>query len=50
MAIPKSLAGLGIEKPDIDRIVSGALIDPSTGGNPIKMTEENTRKLIIKIS
>ncbi|MDA9772630.1 iron-containing alcohol dehydrogenase [Amylibacter sp.] len=50
LAIPKSLTGLGIENPDIDRIVSGALIDPSTGGNPIKMTEENTRKLIIEIS
>jgi len=50
LAIPKSLAGLGIDNPDIDRIVSGALIDPSTGGNPIKMTEENTRKLIIEIS
>ncbi|MDA9270249.1 iron-containing alcohol dehydrogenase [Amylibacter sp.] len=50
LAIPKSLAGLGIENPDINRIVSGALIDPSTGGNPIKMTEENTRKLIIEIS
>ena len=49
LGIPKSLAGLGIENPDIDRIVSGALIDPSTGGNPIKMTEENTRKLIIEI-
>ena len=49
LVIPKSLAGLGIEKPDIDRIVSGALIDPSTGGNPIKMTEKNTRKLIIEI-
>ena len=49
LAIPKSLAGLGIENPDIDRIVSGALIDPSTGGNPIKMTEKNTRKLIIEI-
>jgi alcohol dehydrogenase class IV len=50
LAIPKSLADLGIENPDIDRIVSGALIDPSTGGNPIKMTEENTRKLVIEIS
>ena len=49
LAIPKSLVGLGIENPDIDRIVSGALIDPSTGGNPIKMTEKNTRKLIIEI-
>ena len=50
LAIPKSLADLGIENPDIDRIISGALIDPSTGGNPIKMTEENTRKLIMEIS
>jgi alcohol dehydrogenase class IV len=50
LAIPKSLAGLGIDNPDIERIISGALIDPSTGGNPIKMTEENTRKLIIEIS
>ena len=49
LAIPKSLSGLGIENPDIDLIVSGALIDPSTGGNPIRMTEENTRKLIIEI-
>ena len=50
LAIPKSLAGLGIDNPDIERIISGALIDPSTGGNPIKMTEKNTRKLIIEIS
>ena len=49
LAIPKSLASLGIENPDIDRIVSGALIDPSTGGNPIKMTDENTRKLVVEI-
>ena len=49
LAIPKSLVGLGIENPDIDRIVSGALIDPSTGGNPIKMTDENTRKLVVEI-
>ena len=49
LVIPKSLAGLGIKNPDIDRIVSGALIDPSTGGNPIKMTDENTRKLVVEI-
>ena len=49
LAIPKTLAGLGIKNPDIDRIVSGALIDPSTGGNPIKMTDENTRKLVVEI-
>ena len=49
LAIPKTLADLGIKNPDIDLIVSGALIDPSTGGNPIKMTDENTRKLVVEI-
>jgi 4-hydroxybutyrate dehydrogenase len=49
MGIPKTLAGLGVEKPDVDRIVAGALIDPSTGGNPVKMTEQNTRKLLLEI-
>ena len=46
MGIPKTLTELGIENPDIDRLVAGALADPSTGGNPVKMTEENTCKLI----
>ncbi|SFR60762.1 4-hydroxybutyrate dehydrogenase [Yoonia tamlensis] len=49
MGIPKSLAALGIENPDVDRIVAGALIDPSTGGNPIEMTAENTRALLLQI-
>ncbi len=48
-AIPKTLAGLGIETPDIDRIVAGALIDPSTGGNPIEMTEVNTKALLLQV-
>ncbi len=50
LGIPKSLAELGIENPDVDRIVAGALIDPSTGGNPIKMTPKNTRELVMRIS
>ncbi|MBT8458422.1 MAG: iron-containing alcohol dehydrogenase [Boseongicola sp.] len=49
LQIPTSLSGLGIEGPDIERIVSGALKDPSTGGNPIEMTAENTRELLLKI-
>jgi 4-hydroxybutyrate dehydrogenase len=47
--IPKSLGDLGIANPDIDRIVAGALKDPSTGGNPIEMTVDNTRKLLLSI-
>lgn len=46
MAIPKNLTDLGVSNPDIDRLVKDALADPSTGGNPVEMTEENTRKLI----
>ncbi|PRY75524.1 4-hydroxybutyrate dehydrogenase/hypothetical protein [Yoonia maritima] len=49
LGIPKTLGGLGVENPDIDRIVSGALIDPSTGGNPVEMTAKNTKELLLKI-
>jgi len=49
MSIPKKLPGLGVENPDIDRIVEGALMDPSTGGNPVEMTKENTTKLLLEI-
>ncbi len=49
LGIPKNLAGLGIENPDINRIVEGALADPSTGGNPVEMTAENTEELLRKI-
>ena len=46
MGIPKTLTALGVENPDIDRIVTGALNDPSTGGNPVEMTRENTTVLL----
>ncbi len=46
--IPKSLADLGVKNPDIDRLLKDALNDPSTGGNPVEMTEENTRALLIE--
>ena len=49
MDIPKTLTGLGIENLDVDRVVEGALIDPSTGGNPIEMTRENTQELLSQI-
>ncbi len=47
MGIPKTLTELGVKDPDIARIVEGALADPSTGGNPIKMTQDNTTKLLL---
>lgn len=45
LGIPKTLTDLGVKNPDIDRLVADALRDPSTGGNPVAMTEDNTRKL-----
>lgn len=47
LGIPKTLTDLGVKNPDIDRIVAGALSDPSTGGNPVAMTKENTTKLLL---
>lgn len=47
MGVPKTLTELGVKDPDIDRLVRDALADPSTGGNPIKMTEKNTKELIL---
>lgn len=49
MGIPATLTGLGITDLDADKVVAGALADPSTGGNPIEMTLENTRELLLKI-
>ncbi len=46
-SIPKNLTELGVENPDIDLVVKEALADPSTGGNPIEMTTDNTRKLLL---
>jgi len=49
MGIPATLTKLGIPDVDIDRVVAGALSDPSTGGNPVEMTRENTRELLLEI-
>ncbi len=46
LGIPGNLTSLGIDNLDVDRVLDGALKDPSTGGNPVEMTAENTRPLI----
>lgn len=45
LGIPKDLTDLGIINPDLDRLTAEALKDPSVGGNPVEMTEANTRAL-----
>ncbi|WP_048646846.1 iron-containing alcohol dehydrogenase [Nitratireductor soli] len=45
LGIPDKLAALGVGTDRIDEMVGMALEDPSAGGNPVKMTVENTRAL-----
>lgn len=45
MSIPRTLTELGVKDSDIDTLTEAVLRDPSTGGNPIEMTKENTRAL-----
>ncbi|OUS20290.1 alcohol dehydrogenase [Rhodobacterales bacterium 59_46_T64] len=45
IGIPKTLTELGVTDPDLDALVDAALRDPSTGGNPVEMTAQNTRAL-----
>ncbi len=49
LGIPKSLTELGLTSVDVDRVVAGALSDPSRGGNPVEMTQQNTKELLLKI-
>jgi len=44
--IPANLTQLGVVSPDLDALTASALSDPSTGGNPVVMTAENTRALL----
>ena len=44
--IPSNLTDLGVTNPDLDALTQSALADPSTGGNPVTMTTENTRQLL----
>ena len=45
LGIPKRMAELGVSDPNLDKLVAGALIDPSCGGNPIELTDANLRAL-----
>ncbi len=45
MGIPKTLSALGVTKDAIPGLVKGALADPSCGGNPIMLTQENLTSL-----
>ncbi len=48
LKIPRTLTELGVRDPNIELLVTDALKDPSTGGNPVEMTRENTTALLRK--
>ena len=41
LGIPRRLSDLGVTPESIPELVKGAIIDPSCGGNPVELTEEN---------
>ncbi len=45
LGIPANLTELGVTDPDLDWLVESALKDPSVGGNPVEMNNDNTRAL-----
>lgn len=49
LGIPQRLSDLGVSDPDLDRLVSGALSDPSCGGNPVTLTDGVLRQLFEKV-
>ena len=46
LSIPATLTALGIDSPDMETLIAGALADPSCGGNPIELTRENVPALL----
>jgi alcohol dehydrogenase len=43
--VPADLTAMGIANDRIDELSAMAIEDPSAGGNPVKMTLENTKQL-----
>mgnify|MGYP001948018514 FL=1 len=45
LGIPKGLAALGVTEESIPALVKDAVTDPSCGGNPVELNEENLAEL-----
>lgn len=48
LGIPDKLAALGVGTDRIDELAEAAVADPSTGGNPVALTVDAARKLLIE--
>ena len=44
--IPENLTALGVVDPDLDALVAATLADPCAAGNPVTLTQKNTRNLL----
>lgn len=47
LGIPGALSAIGVMDPDIDALVASALRDPSCAGNPVKLTPDNLKPLLM---
>jgi alcohol dehydrogenase class IV len=48
IGIPETLAGIGVREAHAAQFAPEALLDPSTGGNPLPMTERDFEQLYLK--
>lgn len=48
LGIPDKLSALGVGTDRIDELAEAAVADPSTGGNPVELTVDAARKLLIE--
>ncbi|MEO1160667.1 MAG: iron-containing alcohol dehydrogenase [Pseudomonadota bacterium] len=48
LGIPARLGDMGVGTDRVDELTAMALEDPSVGGNPVKMTPENTKALFLE--
>jgi alcohol dehydrogenase class IV len=45
LGIPKGLRAMGVEEARIPELAAQAIVDPTAGGNPVPLTQENTERL-----
>ena len=43
--MPRGLRAMGVEEARIPELAAQAVVDPSSGGNPVPLTQENTERL-----
>jgi 4-hydroxybutyrate dehydrogenase len=49
LGIPRKLSNLGVKDPDMEKLIEGALSDPSCGGNPVTLTRDNVTRLFEEV-